>query len=101
MVTAANARVAKDDLVEALGGRVAVERGLDVLGESVAQLGDLLQEADRDRFGLRQRIAVAARRPRSHSGTPRDLLGQPVVQAVDQSADVVADVAGFRFCRRP
>ena len=46
------ARVAEDDLVEVLGGRVAVERGLYVLGEGLAERGDRFEQADRDELGL-------------------------------------------------
>ena len=53
------ARVAKDDLVGALGGRVALERGLHVFGQCVTQLGKRLQETNHDRLGLGFEIGVA------------------------------------------
>ena len=49
--------VAKDDLVEALGGRVAVEGGLHVLRRACAAAREALQKANHDPFGLLERIA--------------------------------------------
>ena len=68
------AGVAKDDLVGALGGRVAVKRGLHVFGQSVAQLGQRLQEADHDRLRLGFEIGLAVLRVAIVAECAGDLL---------------------------
>ena len=66
--------------------------GLDVLGDDAAQLGNRLQEANDDRLRLRLQIRLAVVSLAIVPEGAGDLLGQPVVQAVDQVAHVVGDV---------
>ena len=88
-----DAGVAKDDLVRALGGWVAVEGGLHILGKSVPQRGECLQEANHDRLGLGIQIGFAVARAAVVAERAGDLLSEPGVQAVDQVADMIGDVA--------
>ena len=85
--------VAKDDLVRALGGRVAVERCLNVFGQGVTQFGKRFQEADHDRLRLGFEIFVAVPGVAVVAECAGDLLCEPVVETVDQVADVIGDVA--------
>ena len=95
------AGVAEDHFVERLAGRVAVVGGLDVGG----QIGPAARECVRGTAsswpgrGLRkscgesQSSALADRTPASWRRRAADLRGEPIVQPVDQLADVEADVA--------
>ena len=53
-------RVGEDQLVEPLGGRIAVERGLDVLGDAVRDLGQPLEQLRDDlaRVTARRRLSL-------------------------------------------
>ena len=91
------AGVAEDDFVERLAGGVAVVGGLDVGGEPAAQLGNALEE--QQRLGLAEGFVVVVVAVAVVGGAgfvaqgAADLRGEPVVQPVDELADVVADVA--------
>ncbi len=50
-------RIAKDDLDQPLGGRVAVVASLGVLDQPFAQLGHFFEERDRDLLGLGLEVA--------------------------------------------
>ena len=98
----AQARVAEDDLVETLGGGVAVEGGLDVLGERSAQLGRSRPESE-SRF-LRPWPADSrrSRRPRSRSGKRgRSARSAGRAETSIRSPTWSATLPRFRFCRRP
>jgi hypothetical protein len=94
-------RVAEDDFMITLRGRVALEGGLHVLFEHQPQIGKALEQLDRlllaDGFeiGLRLLLAILVAQGAG------DLLGEFVVQAVDQVADVVLDVAQVQVLPTP
>jgi len=79
--------------VMAFRGRVAEERRLDVLLDQVADIGKFSQQLDglllRERFEVDGPLLAAV----FVAAGAEDLLGQLVVQAVDEIADVVFDVA--------
>ena len=91
-------RIAEDHLVQRVAGRIAVVGRLHVHGQQLADRGDLLQEGDR--LGLARdsksalcwgpQIEFLAGVVPQGAG---DLLGELIVQAVDQFAYVVGDVA--------
>ena len=99
------AGIAEDDLVVALGGRVALEGGLDVLLQDQADVGQALEQLDglllgqgleihgHARLGLDAILLVA-----QGAG---DLLGQLVVQAIDQVADVILNIADVQVLPPP
>ena len=100
------AGIAEDDLVMALGGRVALERRLRVLFQDQPHVRQPLQQLDRLLLG--QRLQVERRTaPRRMvqlvlvAQGAGDLLRQLVVQAVDQVADVVLDVADVQVLPPP
>ena len=90
-----HARVAEDDLVQALGGRVAVVGRLHVLGEDhAAARGSSRGSGATMLLGLRPRNRPRGRAALQSCRKARAICcGQAVVQAVDQVADVVGDVA--------
>ena len=92
------ARIAEDHFVQRLAGRVAVVGRLHVGGQQLADRRELLQEGDG--LGLAEGLEVGLLLrsagellARLVPQGPRDLLGQLIVQAVDQVAHVVGDVA--------
>ena len=92
------ARIAEDHFVQRLAGRVAVVGRADVGGQQRADRRDLLQEGHR--LGLAEGLEVGLllrpageRLARLVPQGPGDLLRQLIVQAVDQVAHVVGDVA--------
>ena len=88
----AQAGVAEDDLVEAFRRRIAVERGLDILRERPAQTGDLFQKTNRDSVGFCQRVGAILAGFAVIAKSARDLLGQAIMQRIDQAADVFGDI---------
>ena len=92
------AGIAEDHLVQRLAGRVAVVGGLDVEGQD---RGAARAISSRKRIALAwpraskswSTRAAIVRVARVVPQRPGDLRGQLVVQAVDQVADVVGDVA--------
>ena len=107
------AGIAEDDLVEGPYGGVAVVGRLDVGREHLSQLGDPLEKLDR--LGLPEGLEVGVLRAVPHGirhgrylnalfqggplhreavpQSPPDLDGEFVVEAVDQVAHVVGDIA--------
>ena len=98
------AGIAEDDFVERLARRVAVVGGLDVGRESSRGVRELLEEQQRlglaegfvvlDRFAIVRAIGV--RRAGFVAECAADLSGEAVVQAVNELADVEADVAAVQ-----
>ena len=95
-MTAPQAGIAEDDLVKSFGRGIAVGGGLNVLFERAAQLGDLLQKAIRDRFGLCQRIRRILTCFTVITKSAGDLLGQSSFQRLDEAADVVGHVGSVQ-----
>ena len=87
-----DAWIAEEDFLEILGGGIAVERGLNIVGEYLAEVGDTLQKPDRDELRLGFVVSLKFLRLAIIPKGAGDLGGQAVVQAVDQVADMVADV---------
>ena len=93
------ARVAEDHFVQVLAGRVAVVGGLDVQRQLPPQSGNPLQEGDGHTLALSRVVRFVRQRVEAPFDAgfvlqgAGDLRRQRVVQAVDQVADVVGDVA--------
>ncbi len=83
-----DARVGEDQLVESLRGRVAVERGLDVLGDAVRDLGQPLEQL-RDDLA---RVASRRRPPLGRLERLLDLRGEPEVDPEEDVPEMVAEV---------
>ena len=105
-------RIAEDHLVECAHGRIAVVGGLHIGGQHPPHVGNAFQEFDR--LGLAERLeiglvnAMLCRRghlsrlsslgggslPGGHTvaQSAADLLGELVVQPIDQIAHVVGDI---------
>ena len=91
------AGIAENDLVMALGRRVAEERRFHVQFEHRADVRQPAHQLDGLLLGqgleVRHRLRIVAFVPQG----PGDLLGQLVVQPVDQVADVIFDVADMQI----
>ena len=92
-------RIAEDDFIEIPGGGVSVERGLHVGRQRATDRGERLQELDRLLLTDRLEVGLDLAAVQLVSATEvvpegaGDLLSQPIVQSVDQVADVIRDVA--------
>ena len=86
------AGIAEDDLVVAARRGVAAEGGLHVVFERLAHVRQAAQQLDRLRLGDLLAIDVRGFLAQLVAQRAGDLLGQLVVQGIDEAADVVADV---------
>ena len=94
------ARIAEDDLVEALRRRIAVEGGLHVLGQKPAQLGQGVDEARRDPLRELAAVpAVLALPPAAVAEAAVELAAEILVDVVQLRAHVEANAVPIRIGR--
>ncbi len=94
--------IAENDFIRCLAGGVAIVGSLNVGGERAAHFRDSFQQLDRHHltFGLEVNLAFTILVILLHAVVvaqrSSDLCCQLVVQRVDQSANVIANVAGMQ-----